>query len=270
MKETLVRSLTGIVFISVVILSLISHSYLYLLLFSTVLFLAWLEFVRISKKKIPGRLGIPGATILVLMFLGVFLLATGQLPENWILIPGMAPFLFLLLYAIFRDQRSSYNLPYTLGGFLFLLAGFSALNLLVATGESGYSPRWVIFTLCFLWTNDTMAYVSGRLFGKHRIWPSLSPGKTWEGSIGGALFTLLLGWIFSRYYVELAAWEWMVFALIVVVFGSLGDFLESWVKRTAEVKDSGNILPGHGGILDRFDSFLFAVPAVTVYIYILG
>jgi phosphatidate cytidylyltransferase len=115
-----------------------------------------------------------------------------------------------------------------------------------------------------------MAYVSGRLFGKHRIWPSLSPGKTWEGSIGGALFTLLLGWIFSRYYVELAAWEWMVFALIVVVFGSLGDFLESWVKRTAEVKDSGNILPGHGGILDRFDSFLFAVPAVTVYIYILG
>lgn len=159
---------------------------------------------------------------------------------------------------------------------LYILAGFSALHFLAFVEGTGtepgtgshtlYDPRWIIFTLIILWTYDTMAYVSGRLAGKHPVWPSVSPAKTWEGILGGALFATGLALILSRYYPELSALKWALFAGIVILAGILGDFLESWLKRRAGVKDSGRLLPGHGGILDRFDSLLPALPLVLIYL----
>ena len=152
---------------------------------------------------------------------------------------------------------------------LYLSAGFSLMNFLafLPGDTAGYSPRWILFTFYFLWMNDTMAYVWGRMLGKHPIWPSVSPAKTWEGALGGALFTVGLAMIFSRFLPQLSLWEWTGFAIVVILFGSLGDFLESWIKRKAGVKDSGRLLPGHGGILDRFDSFLLSVPFVSIFLY---
>ena len=124
----------------------------------------------------------------------------------------------------------------------------------------------------FLWTNDTGAYCSGSLFGKHKLFPRISPAKSWEGSIGGGIFVLIaagiIGYIANdgeAHRLSILGWEGL--GLVVVFFGTWGDLVESLFKRTLGVKDSGNILPGHGGMLDRFDSSLMAIPAAVIYLY---
>jgi phosphatidate cytidylyltransferase len=122
----------------------------------------------------------------------------------------------------------------------------------------------------FIWLNDSGAYLSGSLLGKHKLFPRISPKKSWEGSIGGALLTVLSAVVIARFYLFMNVWQWVGMALVVVVFGTFGDLTESLIKRHLGIKDSGKMLPGHGGILDRLDSMLFAIPAVVVYIYILS
>jgi phosphatidate cytidylyltransferase len=123
----------------------------------------------------------------------------------------------------------------------------------------------------FLWTNDTGAYCVGSLLGRHKLFPRISPGKSWEGSVGGALFVLAAAWAISYFFdgTILTTIQWLGLGLVVAVFGTWGDLVESLFKRTLGIKDSGNILPGHGGMLDRFDSSLIAIPAAVVYLYTL-
>ena len=128
----------------------------------------------------------------------------------------------------------------------------------------------------FLWINDTGAYLCGSLLGKHKLFPRISPGKSWEGSIGGGLLVVAIAvliWYLTDQYgvndLSLNVYEWAGLGLTVVIFGTWGDLVESLFKRTLGIKDSGNILPGHGGMLDRFDSSLLAIPAVVVYLYTL-
>lgn len=120
--------------------------------------------------------------------------------------------------------------------------------------------------LLIIWTSDTFAYFTGSLSGRHKILPRISPKKSWEGFSGGLVFALIISWILSKYFNQINLQQWLIVALIVVIFGTIGDFLESMIKRQAGVKDSGNLLPGHGGFLDRFDALLFSVPFVTIYL----
>lgn len=117
-----------------------------------------------------------------------------------------------------------------------------------------------------VWANDTFAYFAGSLFGKHKIAPEISPKKSWEGFAGGLVFALVTAYVLSGFYFSLNPVQWMVVASLVVVFGTLGDFFESWLKRQAGVKDSGSLMPGHGGFLDRFDALIFCLPFVTIYL----
>ncbi|MEO5673936.1 MAG: phosphatidate cytidylyltransferase [Chitinophagales bacterium] len=117
-----------------------------------------------------------------------------------------------------------------------------------------------------IWTSDTFAYFTGSLFGRHKILPHISPKKSWEGFSGGLVFAMIAAWLLSKYFIHLDTRNWLIVALIVVIFGTIGDFVESMIKRQAGVKDSGNLLPGHGGFLDRFDALLFSVPFVTIYL----
>ncbi len=127
--------------------------------------------------------------------------------------------------------------------------------------------RWIMLAVFVcIWSNDTGAYLVGSLIGKHKLIPKVSPGKTWEGLIGGFIFSILAGYIFSLSVAEFALWQWLLFAFTISLFGTFGDLMESLLKRTIGVKDSGNFMPGHGGILDRFDSFLLATPAVYLLI----
>ena len=121
----------------------------------------------------------------------------------------------------------------------------------------------------FNWSNDTGAYCTGMLFGRHRLFERISPKKSWEGSIGGGIISILVSLVMAHSFPFLSVLQWIGFALVVVVFGTWGDLVESLLKRQLGIKDSGNILPGHGGMLDRFDSTLLAVPAVVLYLYTL-
>ena len=268
MKEAIIRSITGIIFVALVILSLVLHPFAYLILFSIFIALALFELSGMFPDLLSLRNKIIFSFLLTGNFVLLYFIAAGYISNTWILIPAGLILVIIVFQVLpgYREKGSGNSFIMT--GMIYLLLGFSSMHFLAfSTGtEATYTPRWILITLGFLWMNDTMAYVSGRLTGKHSIWPSVSPGKTWEGSIGGAGFTVGLAIVFSRYFPELSAWEWISFACIVIVFGSLGDFLESWVKRKANVKDSGSILPGHGGILDRFDSLILALPFVAIYL----
>ena len=128
----------------------------------------------------------------------------------------------------------------------------------------------------FLWVNDTGAYCAGSLLGRHKLFPRVSPGKTWEGSVGGGLFVLIAAALVGHFANQgdtphlLGIPQWMGLGLVVTVFGTWGDLVESLLKRTWGIKDSGKLLPGHGGMLDRFDSSLLAIPAAVIYLYTLS
>ncbi|MCF8368224.1 MAG: phosphatidate cytidylyltransferase [Bacteroidales bacterium] len=145
-------------------------------------------------------------------------------------------------------------LPLALGQYLF---DFQA-------GESSFHLLLGLFII--LWINDSLAYVTGSLFGKHKLAPGISPKKTWEGAIGGLLFSLVGTYGMSFFLSDINLSDWLSIAGIVIILGTFGDLFESYLKRKAGIKESGNIMPGHGGILDRIDSLLFALPAVFIYI----
>ena len=149
--------------------------------------------------------------------------------------------------------------------FLYVYLPFHLLyGMAIPAGAASYLWQIPLGILLLNWTLDSMAYFVGRFFGKHFLFPRISPKKTWEGSIGGAIFCMALGYGLTIWMKEVS-WNWMVVAGIITVFGQLGDFVESMFKRSMNLKDSGNILPGHGGILDRFDGFIFSIPIIFLY-----
>jgi phosphatidate cytidylyltransferase len=169
---------------------------------------------------------------------------------------------------------------------MYIALPFSLLNVLAfnATPEGSvrFNTLLPLSIFIFLWVNDTGAYCVGSLLGRHKLFPRISPGKSWEGSIGGAVFVLAIAWLIGTYDNTLildgdntgrgmlSVPAWLGLGLVVVIFGTWGDLVESLFKRTLGIKDSGNILPGHGGMLDRFDSSLLAIPAAVVYLYTLS
>lgn len=161
-------------------------------------------------------------------------------------------------------------------GQMYVALPFALLPALVFVGDPAHPMeihyRWIfpLSVFIFLWTSDTGAYCFGSLFGKHRLFERISPKKSWEGSIGGAFTSLLAAYIISLWDSSLTLPQWLGFSLVVVIFGTWGDLVESLLKRQLGLKDSGNILPGHGGLLDRFDSSLLAIPASLVYLYTLS
>ena len=162
------------------------------------------------------------------------------------------------------------------GAYLFLGLPFALLNVLAFHNDPAsefssisYNPILPLSIFIFLWLNDTGAYCIGSLIGKHRLFERISPKKSWEGSIGGGVVAIGVSFILAHYFPFMSMMEWAGLALVVVIFGTWGDLTESLLKRQLYVKDSGNILPGHGGMLDRFDSSLMAIPAAVVYLYAL-
>jgi phosphatidate cytidylyltransferase len=161
----------------------------------------------------------------------------------------------------------------TIAGIIYIALPFSLLNFIIYPGisaKSDFYPWVLIGIFLIIWMYDSMAYVFGSMLGKHKICERISPKKSWEGLIGGAVFAVIMAIVNSLFFHELSLFNWIVIAVLIVVFGTSGDFFESKLKREAGVKDSGNILPGHGGMLDRFDTVLFAVPVIFVWITLFG
>ncbi len=195
----------------------------------------------------------------------------------------IAPLLCLLFFIeLFRKKEKPFqNVAYTFLGLIYIPSAFALLALVsyytpvlyvsdVSTDlNDSYKPYVILGFFFLVWSNDTFAYLVGRTIGRTKLFERVSPNKTWEGTIGGVILTQGTAWVLSIYFNELSLTQWMVCGLIVSITATLGDLVESMFKRSLGVKDSGSILPGHGGILDRFDGVLLSAPFVCTYLMLI-
>lgn len=199
------------------------------------------------------------------LFVLTFLLQQQLVPLK--VLYALPPILFFIFIAeLFRKKEQPFvNIGLTLLGMLYVGGAFSMLPILGYL-SGGYSWQVILGTMFLIWTSDSGAYFAGKNFGKHKLFARISPGKTWEGWVGGTLLALGVGYLLSIYFQDLDVVHWLGVAVIVSVFGVLGDLIESLLKRSLDVKDSGTLIPGHGGILDRFDSLLLVVPFIVAFL----
>jgi len=273
LKELLKRSLTGILIVGLILAGIIIHPAIFAIVFSVFMTLALFEFYKLAEKlgyqpaKIVGLSG--GLLLFALFFLSANQLILSRFLGLAVIIP-----LLVLITDLFSSGTSAFkNGLVTIAGIIYVALPFSLLNYIEippCIEQPEFYP-WVLAGVFFIiWVYDSAAYAVGSLTGKHKICARISPAKSWEGLIGGAVFAVLMAIGNSLMFDELSITTWIVTALLVVFFGTSSDFFESKLKREAGVKDSGDILPGHGGMLDRFDTLLFASPAIFVWINLLA
>lgn len=271
MNESIVRAISGIVYILILIGATLFNPISYIALFGIFMLIAIIEFCRLAKIKqtIPIILGVAGVALFspfvqadiytnLLLNAGALLIAGSLLVELF----GKGP-------SVSRDTTGKLArlIGYVILPFILIIR----LPFLVA---DIYTPFVIIGSFILIWANDTFAYIVGKTMGKHKLFERISPKKTIEGFLGGMVFAIAGAYILSRFDVFItpvfnSAATWMGAAVILVIFGTLGDLVESQLKRKAGVKDSGKIMPGHGGILDRLDSIIFAIPFLFLYYQIL-
>ncbi|MEC4114547.1 phosphatidate cytidylyltransferase [Myroides pelagicus] len=262
MSETLTRSISGILYIIILIGMTIYGEFTFELLFSIFLLIGAFEFSKLIKLPKAFCLGVSAITI------GLIYLPNIQLPGNIIALFAISVLLALMV-EIFSKRKPNRSLFIKLIIFLgYIIAPFLTLILLPkVTGT--YNSQIIIIMFVLIWTNDTFAYVVGKKFGKHKLLERISPKKTIEGFLGGIFFSILAGLILSYCFTTFSPVVYICSAIFVGIFGTIGDLVESHFKREAKVKDSGSIMPGHGGILDRLDSAIFVAPFLYIIFQIL-
>lgn len=277
MKNLIVRTITGVLFVAAIVTCFLRPEAM-IILFALITGLTIWEFAGLVNERENVAINQMICTVAgVYFFLAMAGYNSGLTPVT-VFIPYLVSIVYLLIAELYLKQPDPINnWAYTMMSQLYIALPFSLLNVL-AFRDNGVAVRYdqilPLSVFVFLWLNDTGAYCSGSLLGKHKLFPRISPGKSWEGSIGGGLLVILIavlwGWYESNEGIEtLTMLQWAGLGLTVVIFGTWGDLVESLFKRTIGIKDSGNILPGHGGMLDRFDSSLLAIPAAVVYLYTL-
>ena len=280
MKNLIVRTITGIIFVGAVVASFLRPEAM-VLLFSIVTGLTVWEFTGLVNARPEVTINRFICTVAAIYFFFAMTYFCSDLyggaAKSVVFIPYLVTIIYLLVAELYLKQKNPINnWAYTMLSQMYIALPFSLLNVLAFTatpnGQVRFNSLLPLSVFVFLWVNDTGAYCVGSLLGRHKLFPRISPGKSWEGSIGGAVFVLAAAYAIS-YFLDgtmLTTPEWFGLGLVVVVFGTWGDLVESLFKRTLDIKDSGNILPGHGGMLDRFDSSLLAIPAAVVYLYTLS
>ena len=278
MNNFIVRTITGIIFVVAIVVSFLNPLAM-IFLFSLVTGMTVWEFAGLVNERENVHINQFITSVAgVLLFLAMAVHARGLDTFNLAFVPWLATIIYLLVSELYLKATDPIaNWAYTMMTQLYIALPFSLLNVLAFQFTNCDLP-WLLplSVFIFLWVNDSGAYCCGSLLGKHKLFPRISPGKSWEGSIGGGVFVLLAAWLISLITTQkgittnLTTLQWMGMGLVVAVFGTWGDLIESLFKRTLGIKDSGNILPGHGGMLDRFDSSLLAIPAVVVYLFTLA
>lgn len=267
MNNILVRSLTGAVFITLVLFPLFWTDISKAIMFAFFMSLGIIEFFKFFKSSpmISVRWEL-GLTYSIILFGIIVMIALGQLPI------AMFVALFPLLFIMFISElwRKKENPILNLGvyalGILYIVLPFILMATFAISDTNDFPLLAGMFLL--IWMNDTFAFLSGKFFGKTKLFERISPKKTWEGTIGGIVFTILAGIAINFLFDKDHLLFWIVSAMIIAPCSILGDLLESLFKRNMDIKDSGNILPGHGGILDRFDATLFTVPFFLTWVAI--
>ena len=278
MNNFIVRTITGILFVAVVVCSFLRPQAM-VLLFALITGLTIWEFTGLVNDREKVTVNRLISTVAGVYFFFAVAGFSSDLTPSAVFIPYLVSIIYLMVAELYlKNEDPIHDWAYTMMAQLYIALPFSLLNTLAfhltPQGLVTYDAVLPLSVFVFLWMNDTGAYLCGSLLGKHKLFPRISPGKSWEGSIGGGILVIavaVLVWYLTEQYqlnqLGLSALEWAGLGLTVVIFGTWGDLVESLFKRTLGIKDSGNILPGHGGMLDRFDSSLLAIPAAVVYLY---
>ena len=277
MNNFVARTITGILFVATIVVCFLNPTAM-IFLFALVTGLTVWEFTGLVNDRPGVAVNRFISTVAGVYFFLAMAGTCSGFTSSTVFIPYLITIIYLLVAELYAKQEDPvHDWAYTMMSQMYVVLPFSLLNMLAfraAPEGIMYVYTLPLSVFVFLWVNDTGAYCCGSLFGKHKLFPRVSPGKSWEGSIGGGVFVLAaaaLVWYLTDTYdmnpTGMGMWEWMGLGLTVVVFGTWGDLVESLFKRTLGIKDSGNILPGHGGMLDRFDSSLLAIPAAVVYLF---
>ncbi|SHK67858.1 phosphatidate cytidylyltransferase [Xylanibacter ruminicola] len=278
MNNFIVRTITGVLFVAVLVCSFLRPQAM-VLLFALITGLTIWEFTGLVNGREKVTVNRMISTVAGVYFFFAVAGFSSDLTPSAVFIPYLVSIIYLMVAELYlKNEDPIHDWAYTMMAQLYIALPFSLLNTLAfhstPQGLVTYDAVLPLSVFVFLWMNDTGAYLCGSLLGKHKLFPRISPGKSWEGSIGGGILVIavaVLVWYLTDQnqmnQLGLTAIEWAGLGLTVVVFGTWGDLVESLFKRTLGIKDSGNILPGHGGMLDRFDSSLLAIPAAVVYLY---
>ena len=269
------RAITGILFVGVLVGCILYDPWTFSALFVVISALTIREFGHLINQ-VEGVSINKNITMLagVYLYMAVMAFCT-NLSGSKIFLPYLLLIMYLMISELYlKKENPVMNWAYSMLSQLYIALPLAMLNVLsfhtspMDTSVS-YNPILPLSVFVFIWLSDTGAYCVGSLIGRHRLFERISPKKSWEGSIGGGIVAIGSSFIFAHYFPIMNMAEWAGLALIVVVFGTWGDLTESLLKRQLHIKDSGAILPGHGGMLDRFDSALMAIPAAVVYLYAL-
>lgn len=269
MRELTTRSISGIVYAAAIIGAVSFHPYGLLALLAIFLTAGLVELRHLIKATDVNSL------FSTLNVLGIFLLWAhlrfSQDYQNHLMAFFVIILIALLSQWLFTKQESinTSGLQKVLFATIYILLPLS-VTINIAFIHGYWQPHILLAIFFFLWANDTFAYLTGRAIGKHKLIPRLSPKKTIEGLIGGIVGSLIVAHFIAYIWHDLSLWNWIILSVLVALAGNVGDLFESALKRAAGVKDSGNLIPGHGGILDRVDSFLFSAPVAYFYLHFFG
>lgn len=279
MKNLITRTLTGVVFVALMVGSIMYGPFSFAILFALVTGMSMWEYTGLINGRDDVSLNRLISVVAAVYLFGAFwAYSSGVTSTSGVFIPYVLTLIYLMVSELYQERDHTLNnWAYTMFGQIYVALPFSLLSTLAFIVDSAdmtvkYSWIFPLMLYVLLWCSDTGAYCVGSLMGKiipYKLFPSVSPHKSWVGSIGGGILAVIVAVLVAQWDSTLTPWEWIGFALVVVVFGTWGDLVESLFKRQLDIKDSGNILPGHGGMLDRFDSSMMAIPAVVVYLYTL-
>ncbi len=275
-KDLMVRAITALVFVPTVLLGLFWNTYSFAILFLIVLVACSKEYYDlIFANDYDSHFFRRNYGIFLSCFM-YFVIALNYMFPDFVKFQvadlpwAMLPLAFMaFIYELYKSASDPFrNIALVISGIMYIGVPMILLLYLAFDGTKDYFNTHIIIGLIVMnWLNDSGAYMVGSRIGKTPLFPRISPNKTWEGTMGGVVCCLIAGYIFSLYYTELNTFDWMALGVITAVFGSLGDLVESMLKRSANKKDSGKLLPGHGGMLDRFDAFIFLLPFAAAYVY---
>lgn len=265
MNKVLLRSLTGLVFVVITTGAVTLSAWTFLVF---VLVINAIGLIELFRMWLPGNT----TAISLVLFISLYYLTMAFLNLQSIFyesgfIAGLPLFFLPFLIQLYDEQ----NHPMQVLGLIFTgLTYFTFplfLLIYLAYHQGTYHPWLVLGPLILIWVQDTMAFFVGRKWGRHRLFERISPKKTWEGAIGGGFFTLVTAWIIATLDHSAGLIQWLPMGFIVILAGNFGDLTESMFKRSLGLKDSGELIPGHGGILDRFDAFVFTLPFLFPFVY---
>lgn len=282
MSNLLVRIITGIIFVLVMVGGVVWSQYSFLALFALIIAVSIREYQNIIDLKLSGERSWKRASKYInvcfgLVILGLFFLAAKEdIPQEYLLVTVMFPSAWFIIQMYGNSDRPFINVAFNASALIFVAVPLSTACFMLFR-EGIYQHQFLLAVLFFAWANDSLAYVFGRLFGKHQLSPKYSPKKTIEGTVGGAISAVGFGYlayiliplVFPN-SIPVSLFHWLVLAGITAIMSNYGDLAESMMKRNLNIKDSGSSLPGHGGFLDRFDGLLFAVPASCIYVNLVG